>query len=107
MEKNPYILLLQETKCETTEVDSILVRCWRHHNYANIDSRQSAGDLNILWNPETIILDNLFTTKWTISSQYKSIRFDKEGFITNVYESHILSEKISFLKNIEGLCEII
>jgi len=65
------------------------------------------GRLAILWNPETIILENSFTTKWTISANYRSIRSNTIGFITNVYALPKPTEKSLFLDNLESLGDLI
>jgi hypothetical protein len=63
----------------------------------------SAGGLAIQWNPTTNILDNFFTTKWTILANYKDLGSSKEGIITNVYGPNLHPKKISFLENLEGV----
>jgi hypothetical protein len=107
MADNPYILFLQETKCPGIEADTILSICWRHGGYVNIDSRGSSGGLSILWNPTIVILDQFFTTKWTIYSHFRGIGSDKEGYVTNVYGLHVPMEKSPFLENLVGLKDII
>jgi hypothetical protein len=78
------ILFVQETICVGSKVDHILAQCWRQAYSIHIDSRGSTGSLAILWNPSTIILDNVFTTRWTISVEYRAIGSDKGGVVTNV-----------------------
>jgi exonuclease III len=107
MEENLNILFLQETKCVGTNAKYIFTWCLKKCNYVNTYSRGSVGGFSILWNPTTIILDNFFTSRWTISSCFRDIGSNKEGYITNVYGPHISMEKGAFLKNLEGLEEII
>jgi hypothetical protein len=61
------------------EEDHILARCWRQAHFVHTDSKGFVGGLAILWNPATIILENLFTTRWTISTKYCAIGSDKGG----------------------------
>jgi hypothetical protein len=68
----------------------------------NIDSRGLTGGLAIQWNPTTTILDNFFTTKWTILANYKLLVQAKKGSSTNVYGPNLI-RKLSFLENLEGL----
>jgi hypothetical protein len=64
------------------------------------------GGLSILWILTTVILENFFSTKWTIMTSYRAIGSNKEGFLTNVYRPHLPLENTFFLKNLEGLKEI-
>jgi hypothetical protein len=73
IEEQPDIILLQETKCAGEEMTQILSRCWKIGKIMTIDSIGMAGSLAILWNPSSVVLENLFTTKWTISVEYMLI----------------------------------
>jgi exonuclease III len=73
----PDILLLQEMKCAGIEVNIIIQRCWKQAQYVEVDSRGAAGGLAILWNPTIIILNNFFTSKWTITASFRLIGSNK------------------------------
>jgi hypothetical protein len=63
--------------------------------------------LAILWNPASITLGNLFSTKWNISSRYRIIVSKKEGYITNIYGPSNSAKKPTFLENLGSLKEIV
>jgi exonuclease III len=83
--ENPNILLLQETKCAGTVAENLLSKSWKRGNFMFTDSRGAAGGLAILWNPTIIIMENFYSTRWTLSASYRLIGTNKTGLITNVY----------------------
>jgi exonuclease III len=103
----PDILLLQETKCVGEEMNQILSRCWKQGKMMNIDSKGAVGGLAILWNPNTVLLENFFTTRWTISAEYRLIGSNKPGFLTNVYRPTTPGDKLNFIQNMDRLANLI
>jgi hypothetical protein len=78
------ILLLQEMKCAGLE-ETTLQRCWTQAQNVDVDARGVAGGILMLWYPTIILLDNFFTSKWTITTSFHLISSNKQGYITNVY----------------------
>jgi site-specific DNA-adenine methylase len=68
---------------------------------------EQEGGIAIFWNPSTIIMENLFSTKWSIMTHYRAIRSNKEGVITNAYGPQSTQEKEYFLKILCDLSEIV
>jgi exonuclease III len=99
--EQPDILLLQETKCAGEEMTQILSRCWKQGKMMTIDSIGTTGGLAILWNPSSVVLENFFTTKWTISVEYRLIGSNKSGYLTNVYGPTTQGDKLNFIQNLE------
>ena len=83
--EQPDILLLQETKCAGIEAQTTLQWCWTQAQHMEVDANGAAEGLALLWNPSTILLDNFFTSKWTITTSFRLIGSKKQGYITNVY----------------------
>jgi hypothetical protein len=54
-----------------------------------------------------MILDLLFTSKWTISARYRAIGSNNQGYITNVYGPPMSLEKPNFLKKLKYVKDII
>jgi hypothetical protein len=48
-------------------------------------------------------MEKFFTTRWTISTEYRLIGSNRPGFITNVYGPASQRDKITFIHNLEGL----
>ena len=79
------ILLLQETECAGEEAYFTLQKCWKQSHHVEINAKGAAGGLAMLLNPTTVLIDNLFTSKWTITSSFRLIGSNKQGYITNFY----------------------
>jgi exonuclease III len=101
----PDILILQETKCAGEEASSMLQKCWKQANHVEIDAKGVAGGLAMLWNPSTVLLDDFFTSKWTITASFRLIGSNKLGYITNVYGPTKPGDKESFLNHLDWLAD--
>jgi hypothetical protein len=51
----------------------------------------------ILWNATTVLLENFFTSKWTITASFYLISSNKQGHIKNIYFSPKPGDKEAFL----------
>jgi exonuclease III len=103
--EQPDILLLQEMKCAGVEAHTTLQRCWTQAQHVEVDARGAAGGLAMLWNPTTVLLDNFFTSKWTITTSFRLIGSNKQGYITNVYGPPRPGDKEAFLQHLEWVAE--
>jgi exonuclease III len=99
--EKPDIMLLQETKCAIEEMDKILPSCWKQGQGIYIVAMGAAGGLALLWNPNSVTMDNFFTTKWSISTAYRLIGSNKPGYLTNVYGPTNSRDKHAFLRSLE------
>jgi hypothetical protein len=63
----------------------------------------TTGGLDILWNPSSVLMENFFTTRWTILAEYRIIGSNRQGFITNIYGPASQREKITLIHNLEGI----
>jgi hypothetical protein len=66
-----------------------------------------AGGLAILWNTNSVLLENFLTTMWSITADYRLIGSNKPGHLTNVYGPANPRDKHAFLRNLEYLCSLI
>jgi exonuclease III len=98
--EQPDILLLQETKCAGEEAFSTLQKCWKQDQHVGVDGRGAEGGLAMLWNPTTMLLDGVFTSEWTITTSFRLIGSNKQGYITNVYGPPRLGDKEAFLHHL-------
>jgi len=83
------------------EAHTTLQRCWTQAQHVDVDARGATGGLAMLWNPTTVLLDNFFTSKWTINASFCLIGSNKQGYITNVYGPPRLGDKEAFLQHLE------
>jgi exonuclease III len=105
--EQPDILLLQETKCAGEEMKQILSRCWKQGQMMTIDARGIAEGLAILWNPRSVIMENFFSTRWTISVEYRLIGSNQPDILTNIYGSATQGDKLNFIQHLERLTTLI
>jgi exonuclease III len=98
--EKPDILLLQETKCTSEDMDKLLPYCWKQGKAVSIDATGTAGGLAILWNTNAIIMDNFITTKWSITVDYRLIGSNRPGHLTNVYGPASPRDKQAFLRSL-------
>jgi hypothetical protein len=94
-------MLLQETKCATEEMDRVLSYCWNLGKGIYTDAIGSVGGLAILWNLSSVIMENFFTTRWSISVTYRLIGSNKPGYLTNFYRPTTPRDKNAFIRNLE------
>ena len=76
--ETPDVVLLQETKCTSEDIDRLLPYCWRQGRAASIDAIGMAGGVAVL-------MENFYSTRWSITADYRLIGFDKPGHLTNIY----------------------
>jgi exonuclease III len=104
--ETPDIVLLQETKCTSEDIDRLLPYCWRQGRAASIDATGTTGGLTILWNTNVVLMENFFTTKWSITADYRLIGSNKPGHLTNVYGPATPRDKQAFLKSLSYLSSL-
>jgi hypothetical protein len=68
-----------------------------------VDARGAAGGLVMLWNPKIVLLDGFFTYKWTITTSFRLIGSNKQGYITNVYGPPRPRDKEAFLHHLDWI----
>jgi exonuclease III len=101
--EKPDIMLLQETKCTTEDIDRLLPYCWKQGEAVSTVATCTAGGLAILWNTNSMLMENFVTTKWSITADYRLIGSNKPGHLTNVYRPANPRDKQAFLRNLEHL----
>jgi exonuclease III len=104
--EKPDIVLLQETKCTTEDIDRLLPYCWKQGEATSTAAIGTAGGLAILWNTNSLLLENFVTTKWSITADYRLIGSNKPGHLTNVYGPANPRDKQAFLRNLEYLSNL-
>jgi Rad3-related DNA helicase len=96
-------MLHQETKCNIKDIDRLLPYCWKQGKAVSIAATGTTGGLAILWNPNTNIMENFITTKWSITTTCRLIGSNKPGHLSNVYGLASTRDKKAFLINLEYL----
>jgi hypothetical protein len=87
-------------------VDKLLPYCWKQGAAVAIDATGTAGGLAILWNTNSILLENFLATRGSITTDYRLIGSNQPGHLTNVYGPATIGDKASFLRNLEFLASL-
>jgi len=104
--ENPDVLMIQETKCTSEDIERMLPYCWRQGKAVSIDATGTAGGLAILWNTNMVTLENFYTTRWSITAEYRLIGSDRPGNLTNVYGPATPGDKKAFLSSLRHLSSL-
>lgn len=99
--------MIQETKCSSTTMEKMAIKCWRSCNVVAIDVEGASGGLAIFWNPSEISLSSFFTTRHSITTKFQPIGSDQSSYITNIYSPRILQEKLSFLQSLSLIAPLL
>jgi hypothetical protein len=67
------------------------------------DAVDIVGGLSIPLNPNSILLENFFTSNWSISTSFRVISSNKKVFLTNVYGPVTQRDKEPFMQNLEWI----
>jgi exonuclease III len=104
--ENPDVLMIQETKCTSEDIERMLPYCWRQGKAVSIDATGTAGGVAILWNTNMVTLENFYTTRWSITAEYRLIGSDRPGHLTNVYGPATPGDKQAFLSSLRHLSSL-
>jgi exonuclease III len=104
--EKPDIVLLQEKKCTSEDVDRLLPYCWKQGEAVSTTATGTAGGLAILWNTNSVLLEKFIATRWSITVDYRLIGSNKPGHLANVYGPTSLREKQDFLRNMNYLSNL-
>jgi exonuclease III len=106
IEEAPDVVMLQETKCTTEDINRLLPYYWKQGGAVSIDATGTAGGLAILWNTNSVLMDNFCTTRWSITADYRLIGSDKPGHLTTVYGPATPRDKQAFLGSLSYLSSL-
>jgi len=67
IEEAPDVVMLQETKCTSEDINRLLPYYWKQGGAVSTDATGTAGGLAILWNTSSVLMENFCTTRWSIT----------------------------------------
>eukprot|EP00253_Pinus_taeda_P007130 PITA_07130 len=102
MEK-PEMCFLQETKCNSSTLDSIFSKAWPGCRTTAVDVSGASGGLAIAWNTQAIALSNLHASHHIIQEVFHMLGTNIHGNLTNVYFPQDSGSKIALIDTIEAL----
>jgi len=84
MEK-PQMYFLQETKCNSSTLGSILSKAWPGCRSVTVDASGASGGLAIAWNTQAIALSDLHASHHLIQAAFHILGTNIHGNLSNVY----------------------
>ena len=101
--EKPHLLFLQETKCNSQTLGSILTKAWPGSRSVAVDAVGSSGGLAIAWNPQALQIGNFHASHNLIQATFHPIGTNIHGHLSNVYFPQDLASKVALLNTLEHL----
>jgi len=101
--EKPQICFLQETKCNSDRLGSILSKIWPGCRSVAVDATGASGGLAIAWNPQSISLTDFHATHHLMQAAFHFLGTNIHGNISNVYFPQDAGSKKTLLDTIEEL----
>lgn len=101
--EKPNILFLQETKCNSDVLGSILSKAWPSCSSVAVDASGSSGGLAIAWDTQSMVLSNFHAAHNLIQATFHPIGSNIHGHLSNVYFPQEHTRKIELLNTMEAL----
>lgn len=92
--------MIQETKT-SSDVITNLTRNWgRDYRVIAMNAQGQSSDLSIIWNPQEILILNMFSSFQILASHFQLIGSTKTWYMSNVYEFPSHKDKYLYLQPI-------
>lgn len=91
-----YIIFMQETKCSSSTLESILSKAWAGCQTVTIEATGASGGLAIAWNTQQVSLTNFYALHHFIHAMFHLISTNIHGHLTNVYFPHESTQNLSY-----------
>ena len=101
--ERPNILFLQETKCSSETLGTILTRVWPSCSSAAVDASGSSGGLAIVWDTLSIELSDFHAVHHLIQATFHPIGTNIHGHLSNVYFPQDQARKLAILHTMANL----
>ena len=101
--EKPNILFLQETKCNSEILGTILSKAWPSCSSVAVDASGSSGGLAIAWDTLTIDLSDFHAGHHLIQAIFHPIGTNIQGHLSNVYFPQDQAGKIALLNTLANL----
>ena len=83
--ERPQILFLQETKCNSNLLGTIMSKAWPSSSSVAVDASRSFGSLAIAWDTRTMQLHDFHAGHNFIQATFHPIGTNIHGHLSNVY----------------------
>lgn len=93
-------MIIQETKMEWKQLVEVMQKLKLGYEVMALDAVETAGGLEILWNPEDIVFESWFSLSRILTGLFRPVGMRERILISGVYGPHVHRERKEFLKNI-------
>eukprot|EP00253_Pinus_taeda_P023098 PITA_23098 len=97
------ICFLQETKCNSSTLGSILSKAWPGCQSVVVDASRALGGLAIAWNTQALTLSDFHASHHFIQATFHILGTNIHGHLSNVYFPQEAGNKTTLLNTIEAL----
>ena len=101
--EKPQLLFLQETKCNSQMLGSILSKAWPSSRSIAMDASSSFGRLAVAWDTQSLLVNDFHATHNLIQATFHPIGTNIHGHLSNVYFPQDQARKIALLNTLEYL----
>eukprot|EP00253_Pinus_taeda_P005752 PITA_05752 len=101
--EKPQICFLQETKCNSTTLGSILSKAWPGCKSVAVDASGASGGLEIAWNSQAVTLSDFHAAHHLRQATFHILGTNIHGNLSNVYFPQDAGSKIALLDTIAAL----
>eukprot|EP00253_Pinus_taeda_P009835 PITA_09835 len=101
--EKPAIVFLQETKSNNVFLEKILRKSWPDSRSVSVDGLGTSGGLAIVWNPQSITLQDLHASRNFIQASFHILGTEIHGLLTNTYFPQDLHQKLEVLEALTAL----
>ena len=102
-QEKPQILFLQETKCNSSVLGTLLAKAWPGSRSIAVDASGFSGGLAIIWEPQSISLMDYHASHNLIPATFHLVGTNIHGHLSNVYFPQDLASKKALLDTMEIL----
>jgi exonuclease III len=103
--EQPDLCFIQETKCTLDRMETISKKHRRKYEMLAVERQQTMGGILTLWNPQSVNLLAVESTRNTLSVKMQIIGNIEKILCTNVYGPQVMEEKRGMLLDLENLKE--
>ena len=101
--EKPQLLFLQETKCNSQMLGTILSKAWPSSSSVAVDASRASGGLAIAWDTHSMALSNFHAAHNLIHATFHLIGTNIHGHLSNVYFPQEKTSKIVLLNTLAHL----
>ena len=101
--EKPQILFLQETKCNSKLLGSILSKAWPSSSSVAVDASGSSGGLAIAWDTHSMQLSDFHAAHNLIQATFHPMGTNIHGHLSNVYFPQEQNSKATLLDTMAHL----